>query len=191
MKIPDHPLHFQDRDDWRTWLERNHAVQAEAWVVILKNRSPRPGIYLEEAVEEAVCYGWIDSVMRGDPGGFYYLRFTPRKPGSVWSVSNIQRVERLAAQGKMAEAGLARVREAKANGEWEAAIRREDTSSLPEDLQQALEAHPGALAAFEKLPASQKKQDLYWLLSAKTESTRQRRIQHILDRIKPQIPPES
>ena len=117
-----------------------------------------------------MCFGWIDSVMKGNPGDFYYLRFTPRKPGSVWSVSNIQRVERLLAVGKMSEAGLAKVREAKANGEWEAAIRREDTSSLPEDLSQALEQNPIAKANFEKLQASQKKQDLYWLANAKTEA---------------------
>ena len=151
--------------------------------MILKNRASRPGVYLEEAVEEAVCFGWIDSVMKGNPGDFYYLRFTPRKPGSVWSVSNIQRVERLVAAGKMSEAGMAKVREAKANGEWEAAIRREDTSSLPEDLSRALEQNPIAKANFNQLPASQKKQDLYWLASAKTEATRQKRLRQIIDRV--------
>jgi len=182
MKIPEQPLLFQDRDKWRFWLEQNHATQKEAWLVILKNRASRPGVYLEEAVEEAVCFGWIDSFMKGNAGDFYYLRFTPRKPGSLWSVSNQQRVERLLAQGKMTEAGLAKVREAKENGEWEAAIRREDTSSLPEDLRQALERHPDAQASFEQLPASQKKQTLYWLASAKTEATRQKRLRQIVDR---------
>ena len=120
--------------------------------------------------------------MKGAPGDFYYLRFSPRKPGSVWSVSNQQRVERLLAKGKMTEAGLAKVREAKENGEWEAAIRREDTSSLPEDLRQALEKLPDAQASFYQLPASQKKQTLYWLASAKTEATRQKRLRQIVDR---------
>ena len=180
MNIPSHPLRFQDRDEWRSWLQENHAAHKEAWLVILKNQTQRPGVYYEEAVEEAVCFGWIDGFMKGSAGDFYYLRFTPRKPGSVWSVSNQRRVERLTAQGKMTEAGLAKVRQAKENGEWEAAIRREDTSSLPEDLRQALEAHPEALAGFDQLPASQKKQTLYWLASAKTEATRLRRIQHIV-----------
>jgi uncharacterized protein YdeI (YjbR/CyaY-like superfamily) len=182
MKIPDQPLHFQDRDAWRQWLEENHAKENQAWLDILKNKAPGPGVHYEEAVEEAVCFGWIDGGMKGSAGDFYYLRFTPRKPGSVWSVSNQQRVERLIAQGKMTEAGMAKVREAIENGEWEAAIRREDTSSLPDDLREALEGHPGALAGFERPPASQKKQDLYWLASAKTEATRQKRIRQIVDR---------
>jgi uncharacterized protein YdeI (YjbR/CyaY-like superfamily) len=181
VKIPEQPLRFQNRDAWRLWLEHNHAMQNEAWLVILKKQAARPGVYLEEAVEEAVCFGWIDSVMRGSPDDFYYLRFTPRKPGSVWSVSNQQRVDRLIAQGKMTEAGMAKVRQAKENGEWEAAIQREDTSILPEDLSQVLESHPAARANFEQLPASQKKQYLYWLASAKTEKTRQKRILQIVE----------
>jgi uncharacterized protein YdeI (YjbR/CyaY-like superfamily) len=181
-KIPDQPLHFQDRDAWRQWLEHNHAERNEAWLVILKNQAAGPGIHYEEAVEEALCYGWIDSFMKGAPGDSYFLRFSPRKPGSLWSVSNQQRVERLLAQGKMTEAGLAKVQEARENGEWQAAIRREDTSSLPEDLRRALESHPGAQANFDQLPALQKKQTLYWLASAKTEATRQKRLRQIIDR---------
>jgi uncharacterized protein YdeI (YjbR/CyaY-like superfamily) len=180
-QAPEHPLHFQDRDEWRAWLAHNHTTQAEAWVVILKNRTPRPGIYLEEAIEEAVCYGWIDSIMHGSPSGFYYLRFTPRKPGSIWAVSNIQRVERLIAQGKMTEAGLAKVWEAQENGEWQAALQREESSNLPEDLKNALKSHPVAQANFKQYPASQKKQLLYWLASAKTEATRQKRLQEIIE----------
>src|SRR4030067_766682 len=103
MQIQNPPLGFQNRDEWRPWLEQHHATQNEAWLVILKNRASRPGVYLEEAVEEAVCFGWIDSFMKGSDGDFYYLRFTPRKPGSVWSVSNLQRGGGLLAQGKMTQ----------------------------------------------------------------------------------------
>lgn len=176
MNIPNQPIYFQNRDEWRAWLKDNHATQSEAWLVIRKNKATQPGVFYEEAVEEAVCFGWIDGFMKGAPGDFYYLRFSPRKPGSVWSVSNQQRVERLTAQGKMTEAGMAKVREAKENGEWEAAMRREDTSTLPEDLRLALESEPAAQANFEKYPASQKKQFLYWIASAKTEKTRHKRI---------------
>jgi uncharacterized protein YdeI (YjbR/CyaY-like superfamily) len=182
MHTPDHPLHFQNRDEWRGWLQANHAAETEAWLVILKKQTARPGVYLDEALEEAVCFGWIDSVMKSPKAGFYYLRFTPRKPGSVWSPSNQQRVERLIAQGRMTEAGMAKIREAMENGEWEAAIRREDSSTLPEDLSRALESNPPARANFENFPASQKKQYLYWLASAKTEKTRQKRIQEIVDK---------
>lgn len=180
MKIPDQPLHFQSRDEWRTWLQENHLAEKEAWVQILKNNVAQPGVFYEQAVEEAVCFGWIDGVMRSFDAECYFLRFSPRKPGSIWSVSNQRRVEQLTAQGRMTEAGMAKVREAQENGEWEAAIRREDISSLPEDLADALKKVEDAQANFEKLPASQKKQFLYWIASAKRGETRQKRIQETI-----------
>jgi uncharacterized protein YdeI (YjbR/CyaY-like superfamily) len=181
MKVPDRPLHVQNREEWRAWLQENHATQNEAWLVIRKNHVINPGVYYEEAVEEAVCYGWIDGFMKSADAESYYLRFSPRKRGSIWSVSNQKRVERLNAQGKMTEAGLATVREAQENGEWEAALRREDTSNLPEDVREFLTRHADALANFEQLPTSQKKQFLYWITSAKTEKTRQKRIQEMVN----------
>ena len=181
MRVPDHPLHFQTKDEWRAWLIDHHATQKEAWLVILKNHVIKPGIFYKDAVEEAVCFGWIDGVMKSADAEFYYLRFSPRKPGSVWSVSNQRRVELLIAQGRMTEAGMAKVREAVENGEWEAAILREDTSNLPEDLKEALKKNDVAQAKFEKLPASQKKQFLYWIASAKLEETRQKRIRGTIE----------
>lgn len=181
MKIPDQPLRFQNKDEWRTWLQENHTAQKEAWLVILKNHVTKPGVSYEEAVEEAVCFGWIDGFMKSATAEFFFLRFSPRKRGSTWSVSNQKRVERLIAQGRMTKAGLATVEEARENGEWEAAIRREDTSSLPEDLRKELERNAEAQANFEKFTASQKKQFLYWITSAKTEKTRQKRIQDVVE----------
>ena len=182
MQIPKQALHFQTRDEWRAWLQENHAAQSEAWLAIIKNRAAAPGVFYEEAVEEAVCFGWIDGVMKSATAEFYTLRFSPRKRGSIWSVSNQKRVERLAAQDKMTEAGMAKVREAKENGEWEAATRREDISTLPDDLNRALEKNPEAQANFEKFTASQKKQFLYWIASAKTDKTRQKRIQETVEK---------
>lgn len=181
MNIPKQPLRFQDRDDWRAWLQENHADQKEAWLVILKNNAAGPGVSYEEAVEEALCFGWIDGLMKGTSADFYYLRFSPRRRGSIWSASNQKRVDRLVAQGMMTEAGIAKVREAKENGEWDAAIRLEDTSSLPEDLRAALEINAGAQANFDRYPPSQKKQFLYWIATAKTEKTRQKRIQSTVE----------
>jgi uncharacterized protein YdeI (YjbR/CyaY-like superfamily) len=181
VKIPDQPLHFQNIDEWQAWLRENHMAQKEAWLVILKNHVAQRGVYYEEAVEEAICFGWIDGIMKSASAEFYFLRFSPRKRGSIWSVSNQKRVERLTALGRMTEAGMAKVREAKENGEWEAAIRREEPSSLPEDLRSALEGNAEAQANFEKFPASQKKQYLYWIASAKTEKTRQKRIQGMVE----------
>lgn len=181
MKIPDQPLHFLSRAEWRAWLQANHAAQPEAWLVLKRKSAPGPGLLYEEAVEEALCFGWIDGTGKKATGDTFYLRFSPRKPRSVWSISNQKRVERLAAQGLMAEAGLAAVRQAHENGEWEAAIRREDITNLPDDLSQALENSPAAQAGFAKLPASQKKQLLYWIASARTDATRCRRIQETVD----------
>ena len=153
----------------------------EAWLVILKKQASGPGVFYEEAVEEAVCFGWIDGIMKSATAEFYYLRFSPRKRGSIWSVSNQKRVERLMAQGRMTEAGMAKVRAAKENGEWEATIFREDTSSLPEDLRKALEGNAEAKANFEEFSVSRKKQFLYWVASAKTVKTRQKRIQEVVE----------
>jgi len=177
MKPPDHPLRFESLDRWRAWLEGHHASEESAWLVILKSRAAGPGIYYEDAVEEALCFGWIDGVMKSVDAEAYYLRFSPRKQRSNWSVPNQKRVEKLIAQGRMTDAGMAKVREAKENREWEAAIRREDTSRLPDDLLEALAANPEAQANFDRLSPSQKKQFLYWIASARTEGTRCSRIQ--------------
>ncbi len=182
MKIPDQPLHFQNKEEWRAWLQENHAAEKETWLAIRKQNAVQPGVSYEEAVEEAVCFGWIDGLTKSATSEFFVQRFTPRKRGSVWSVSNQQRVKRLTAQGRMTEAGMEKVREAKENGEWEAAIRREEISNLPDDLIKALEGNAEAQVNFEKYPASQKKQFLHWIASAKTEGTRQKRIQNTVEK---------
>jgi uncharacterized protein YdeI (YjbR/CyaY-like superfamily) len=183
MKTPDSPHHFHTPADWRAWLEENHEREKEAWLVIRRAESPSPGIFLGEAVEEALCFGWIDGVMKSVDAETYFLRFSPRKRGSIWSVSNQQRVERLIEQDRMTESGMAKVREARENGEWEAALRREDTLTLPDDLREALAAHPQAQANFDRLAPSHKKQYLYWIASARTAPTRQKRIQQTVEMV--------
>jgi uncharacterized protein YdeI (YjbR/CyaY-like superfamily) len=180
-------LLFQNKDEWRDWLQENHATQKEALVVIKKNNAARPGVSYEEAVEEAVCFGWIDGVMKSTAGETFVLRFSPRKKGSIWSVSNQKRVEKLTEQGRMTDAGLAKVREAQENGEWEAAIRREDITNIPDDFREALNRSTTAQTNFEKISPSQKKQFLYWINSARTDGTRQRRIQETVRMIENNI----
>lgn len=177
MKTPDQPLLFQNRVEWRAWLEANHAGESEAWLTFFKKAAARPGVTYEEAVEEALCFGWIDGLTQSVDAERWAQRFSPRKRGSRWSTSNQARVARMLEQGLMTEAGLARVREAQANGEWEAAIRREDISRLPEALSAALAADPAAQASFDRLPPSQKKMFLSWIDDARTEKTRQERVQ--------------
>jgi uncharacterized protein YdeI (YjbR/CyaY-like superfamily) len=171
------PLHFTHRNDWRAWLAKNHATVSEAWLVFYKKHTGKAGLSYEEAVEEALCFGWIDGVMKRLDDEKYMLRYSPRKKGSVWSESNKRRVRKLIRQGRMTEAGLAKVQEAKASGEWRAATQREDTTNIPDDLRQALKANAPARRNFDRLAPSHKRQYLYWITSAKTEKTRQRRIQ--------------
>jgi uncharacterized protein YdeI (YjbR/CyaY-like superfamily) len=177
MKAPDTTLYFVTRDAWRAWLEKNHATAKEAWLLHYKKHTGKPGLSLEEAVEEALCFGWIDNVLKPIDEEKYALRYSPRKQGSVWSETNKRRARKLIKQGRMTEAGIAQVKEAKANGQWRAATLREDTTNIPDDLRQALKANSQACRGFDRLAPSHKKQYIHWITSAKTDTTRQRRIQ--------------
>ena len=169
-------LHFGHRNEWRAWLEENHATAQELWLVIYKKHTGKVGVTYEEAVEEALCFGWIDGMMKRLDEEKYALRFSPRKKGSVWSELNKRRVAKLIKQGRMTTAGLAKVKEARANGQWRAAKLREDSTNIPADLRQALKANLQAWRNFDRLTPSHKRQYIYWTTSAKTDKTRQRRI---------------
>jgi uncharacterized protein YdeI (YjbR/CyaY-like superfamily) len=176
MKTPARPLQLTDRESWRAWLQENHAVEKEVWLVIAKKHATTQSITYEEAVDEALCFGWIDGLMRSVDIQTFTLRFSPRQPRSIWSASNKQRVERLIEQGRMTEAGLEKIRQAKENGEWDKAAEREDTSVLPPDLEEALQRDGRIWLKWESLAPSLKKQYIYWITSAKTVETRERRI---------------
>lgn len=179
MRMPDKLLTFANRREWRAWLRANHARETEAWLVHFKKGFPAETLSYEEAVEEALCYGWIDGLLRRLDERRYVLRYSPRKPNSIWAESNKRRVERLIREGRMAAAGLAMVRAAKASGEWQAAARREQVDHPPVELLRALRA-AGALAAFRRLTPSQRKQHIYAVMSAKTEATRGKRVRAIV-----------
>jgi len=183
MKTQDQQLRFPDKAEWRAWLSTNHALEAEAWLVINKKHAPKPGVFYEEAVEEAVCYGWIDGLTKSLDSETYVIRFTPRRANSIWSMSNRERVARMIEQGRMTEAGMARVREAMANGQWEEAENRKKASDLPAELTQRLAEKPGIKEKFEALPASQKEMFLYWIKSARTAETRERRISEMIEMV--------
>lgn len=183
MRTQGTQSHFTSRDEWRAWLEQNHATAPEVWLVFYKKHTGKAGLSYEEAVEEALCFGWIDGLLKPIDEEKYALRFSPRKQGSIWSESNKRRVAKLIKEGRMTEAGLAKVKEAKANGEWRAAAQREETTAIPADLKRALKANAPAWRNFERLAPSHKKQYLYWINSAKTEQTRQRRIQETIKRV--------
>ena len=176
-------LQFATRDQWRVWLEEHHAEESEAWLVLYKKGFRESSLSLDEAVEEALCFGWIDGLLRRLDERRYVLRFTPRRPDSVWSVRNIERVGKLIQESQMTEAGLAKVDEAKESGQWEAAIRREQVDIIPPELEKALRRRKGAIAAYRALPASQKKQYIYWIQTAKRQETLLRRIERIVDEV--------
>ena len=161
----------------------NHAVETEAWLVHYKKKYGDQGLTLDEAVEEALCFGWIDSTLNTLDEKRYLLRYSPRKADSVWSMSNIHRVEKLIAEGKMSEAGQLKIEQGKESGQWDAAVRREQVDIIPERLESALQKKEGALSAYQALSISRKKQYIYWLQSAKREDTKKRRIQKIIEEL--------
>jgi uncharacterized protein YdeI (YjbR/CyaY-like superfamily) len=119
MEIDGSPLAFTDSPAWRAWLEEHHASADEAWVLIAKKHGIAPLVSLVEATEEAVCFGWIDSAMRPIDAEHYVLRFTPRRAASNWSPTNRARAVRLIEEGRMTDAGLAAIQEAKQSGRWD------------------------------------------------------------------------
>lgn len=134
-------------------------------------------------MEEAVCFGWVDSTMHSVDEEKFVLRFSPRRKGAIWAISNMRQVEKMIAEGRMTPAGMATVEEAHQNGEWDAAIRSGDTSNVPPDVQEALAADEIVQRQFERLSHSQKKQTLWWIAQAKRTATRQRRIQEMIKRL--------
>ncbi|MGD1992449.1 MAG: YdeI/OmpD-associated family protein [Anaerolineae bacterium] len=176
-------IELANRNEWRAWLEAHHAEAGEVWLMIHKKRFREEGVSLEQAVEEALCYGWIDSQLKSVDEKRYVLRFTPRRPDSVWSETNKRRVERLIREERMTDAGLERIAQAKESGQWAAAARREQVDIIPADLEQALRRVEGGVAAYRALTASRRKQLIYRLQSAKRPETRRRRIEAIVDEV--------
>ena len=171
---------FKGRDDWRAWLTENHVTAQEMWLVFYKKHVGKPGLTYIEALEEALCFGWIDGILKRIDGEKHTIRFSPRRTNSIWSEQNKQRVGRLIQEGRMAEAGLAKVREAKANGQWAKAAVREDVTIVPPELTVALADNAKARVNFEKLAPSYRRQFIYWVSVAKHNETRRRRVAEVV-----------
>ena len=168
-------VHLETREDWRRWLGANHASSPGVWLVSWKKATGKPAVAYEAAVEEALCFGWIDSTVHslGEDRGEQL--FTPRRPGSRWSRSNKERVERLLAAGMMEPAGLAAVDAAKESGAW-AALDDAENLVVPDDLAKALSKLPGAEEGWDGYPPSVRRGTLGWITEAKRPETRARRI---------------
>jgi uncharacterized protein YdeI (YjbR/CyaY-like superfamily) len=169
-------VHIERREEWRAWLAEHHASSVGAWLVSWKTATGRPAVGYDAAVEEALCFGWIDSLARTLDDERSMLLFTPRKPGSRWSRRNKERVARLLAAGLIEPAGAAVIEAARADGLW-IALDDVENHVVPEDLAAAFAARPGAAEHWERFPRSAKRAILTWILDAKRAETRAKRVQ--------------
>ena len=164
------------REDWRNWLLENHAKSVSVWLILFKKEKGIPSLNYDEAVEEALCFGWIDSKPNKRDDKSFYLFFAKRKPKSNWSALNKTRVEKLLAAGKMHTSGQFMVDLAIKTGTWDALNEVEDLI-LPQDLQFAFSQNQVAFENFQGFPKSVKRGILEWILNAKRPETRQKRIE--------------
>jgi uncharacterized protein YdeI (YjbR/CyaY-like superfamily) len=172
-------VHVVDRREWRAWLEQNHATSSGIWLIVNKKNSSQKGVSLDDAVEEALCFGWIDGGLRRLDDERFRLFMSPRRPKSVWSKLNKQRIERLIASGQIAEAGLRVIVAAKLDGSWNQ-LDAIDALEIPDDLRSALAADKTAESNFMAFSDSSRKMILWWIISAKRAETRERRISKVV-----------
>ncbi len=164
-----------DRAQWRAWLMANHHLRESIWLIFPRKGAGPDWLSNDDIVEEALCFGWIDSLPRSRDESRSMLRISPRKPGSAWSALNKRRAGRMIEVGLMMPQGLAAIEAAKRNGQWDA-LNAVEALNLPPDLVAALQAKGDAMALFEGFPRSVKRGILEWIAAAKRPATRQARI---------------
>lgn len=179
MKQEQEPICPESKAEWRQWLQQHHATETSVWVKFYKKHAEGPTVTWSDAVDEALCFGWIDSKKVTIDKDTFQQYFTRRKPKSIWSKVNKDKVEQLIANGQMTEAGVACIEVAKKNGSWTWYDQIEDLI-VPDDLKEALGDVPGGAEWFDALSRSDKKLHLYNLLMAKRPETRQKRLADIL-----------
>ena len=177
--IPENTFYAESRASWREWLAENHATEKSVWLKLYKKASSTPSVTYDEAVDEALCFGWIDSSVKKGDAEFRLQFFAKRNPKSNWSRVNKAKVDKLIQAGLMAESGQAMINLAKEKGIWNRLDEVENLTNPP-DLQQALEANPAAKDYFEAFPRSVKRGILEWLLNAKQVQTRAKRINEVV-----------
>jgi uncharacterized protein YdeI (YjbR/CyaY-like superfamily) len=184
MSSPDYKtFHPKTRKQWRDWLEKNHITSPGVWMVYYKKETGKARVSYDESVEEALCFGWIDSLPRKLDEERSMLKFTPRKPKSVWSQLNKSRVEKLVQKNLMMPAGQAIIEIAKQNGSWDTLSASDNAAAnniLPDDLAQKFQKNKQAQLNFLQFSISIKKQFLSWIDSAKRPETRAERIKQTI-----------
>ena len=169
-------VYVKTRDEWRDWLTQNHDEGAGIWLVFYKKHTGKPTLEYDAAVEEALCFGWIDSIIKKLDEERYVRKFTPRKPESRWSASNQKRIEKLITQGRMHESGMLSVQKAKESGLWEKTDRPMISFEIPEEFGSALATNEKAKVFFDQLAPTYQKQFIGWVSIAKRQETRDRRV---------------
>jgi len=171
----------KSRRAWRSWLQENHASEPEVWLVFFKRNSGKPTLTYDDAVEEAICFGWIDGLKRRVDDQRYTHRFTPRRPGSKWSKTNRERVARMTQERKLTAAGRAAVAAAKRDGTWLGEAHTSTVEAdMPDELAVLLARHPQAGEFFASLAPSYQRQFTLWINVARRDATRQKRIAETL-----------
>ena len=178
----DKALLFKNKKEWRTWLENNHAVQTETWLIHYKKKSNKKSISHFDAVEEALCFGWIDSKLKKIDEERFILRYSPRKEKSVWSKINKENAKKMILMGKMTEAGLEKINFAKKHGQWDTAYTNKVKEKLPSDLKNALILDNVAWNNFKNFANSYRNMYIGWVENAKTNNTRKKRILEVVKR---------
>lgn len=169
-------LYVTKREQWRAWLEKNCGTAKEVWLVYYKMHTGKPSIPYGDSVEEALCFGWIDGIIKKLDDEKFGRKFMPRNIKSKWSESNKKRAEKMILQRKMTEAGMIRIREAKENGEWSTVHVRSKELIIPSFFEEALTKNKKAFEYFNSLVPSYKRNFVGWVSDAKQEKTRMKRL---------------
>lgn len=176
MENKQNEYYPKNRKAWRNWLQKNYADKQHVWLIIYRKAAGKPTVTYDEVVEEALCFGWIDSKPNKRDDESYFLFVAPRKPKSPWSALNKRRIEILLQQNKIEQAGLQKIEAAKKDGSW-MLLDKVEALEMPPALEKAFAKNKTALKNFMAFPASIKKQTYQWIISAKTEPTLKKRIE--------------
>ena len=182
MKPTELPiLPFADKKKWASWLVKQHQKSNGVWLQLAKKDSGIPSVTYDEAVDVALCYGWIDGQKKSYDDKYWLQKFTPRGSKSIWSKINTEKAERLIASGEMKPAGLRAIEAARQDGRWEAAYASQKNISIPEDFQAALDQNRKAKAFFSTLKSAERYSILFRIQTAKKPETRAKRIQQFVE----------
>ncbi len=173
-------FYAKNRQEWREWLQGNHDKKQSIWLICYKKKSNIPTVTYGEAVDEALCFGWIDSKAKPLDDEKYMQFFCKRKVNSVWSKINKEKIERLVNEGRMTEKGFETIERAKQNGSW-TILDEAEANIIPDDLEKAFQGRPNAKQYFSGLSRSDKRNILQWLVLAKRKETREKRINEIAE----------